>query len=98
MTEQAAFEYKCYRAIDVIKQIKIEETHERYVDKHKAFDMAISALEEIQQYRALGTVEEIEFYIRLAKNMNVCDLVRENARLSNELMFKELELRKAREK
>lgn len=59
MTEQESFEWKCYRAIDLIKRIKIEETHERYVDRHKAFDTAIKALEEIQQYRALGTLEEL---------------------------------------
>lgn len=64
MTEQEAFEWKCYRAIDLIKRIKTEETPERYVDRHKAFDTAISALEEIQQYRALGTVEEIKKKIR----------------------------------
>lgn len=59
MTEQEAFEWKCYRAIDLIKRIKIEETPERYVDRHKGFDTAIKALEEIQQYRALGTLEEL---------------------------------------
>lgn len=50
MNKQEEFEWECYRAIDIIKRIKIEETHERYIDRHKAFDMAIQALEEIQQY------------------------------------------------
>ena len=33
------------RAIDLIRRIKTEETHEREIDKHEAFDLAISALE-----------------------------------------------------
>lgn len=37
--------YKYDRAIDLIRRIKTEETHERYIDRHKAFDLAISALE-----------------------------------------------------
>lgn len=58
MTEnEAKWEY-C-RAIDIIKRIKTEETHERYIDRHKAFDLAIQALEEIQQYRAIGTPTQI---------------------------------------
>lgn len=66
MTEQeASWEYS--RAIDIIRRIKTEETHERYIDRHKAFDMAIKALEEIQQYRALGTVEEL----RVARDKQV---------------------------
>lgn len=60
MNKQEEFEWECYRAIDIIKRIKTEETHERYIDRHKAFDMAIQALEEIQQYRALGTVEDFK--------------------------------------
>lgn len=59
MTEQEVIEWEYCRAIDLIKKIKTEETHERYVDRHKALDMAISALEGIQQYRALGTVEQL---------------------------------------
>lgn len=34
------------------------ETAERYVDRHKAFDLAIKALQEIQQYQTIGTVDE----------------------------------------
>ena len=37
--------YKYDRAIDLLRRIKTEETHERYIDRHKAFDLAISALE-----------------------------------------------------
>lgn len=48
-----------WRAADLIKRIKVEETAERYVDRHKAFDLAIKALEEIQQYREIGSVEEL---------------------------------------
>lgn len=48
-----------WRAADLIRRIKVEETAERYVDRHKAFDLAIKALEEIQQYREIGTVEEL---------------------------------------
>ena len=53
----------------------------------ETFDMAIKALEEIQQYRAIGTAEEIEPYVRLAEKLNLCDLVRENARLENKIRF-----------
>lgn len=71
MTEnEAKWEY-C-RAIDIIKRIKTEETHERYIDRHKAFDLAIQALSEIQQYREIGTVEEIQSMIErllLARDM-----------------------------
>lgn len=35
-----------HQAIDLIRRIKTEETHERYVDRHKAFALAIQALEE----------------------------------------------------
>ncbi|MDE7331230.1 MAG: hypothetical protein K2O16_03165 [Lachnospiraceae bacterium] len=49
-----------WRAADLIRRIKVEETAERYVDRHKAFDLAIKALEEIQQYREIGTVEELK--------------------------------------
>lgn len=47
-----------WQAMDLIKKIKNTEIAERYVDRHKVFDLAIKALEEIQQYRAIGTVEE----------------------------------------
>lgn len=38
-----------------------------------AIDMAIKAIEEIQQYRAIGTVEEIKHYVRLAENTEQSD-------------------------
>ena len=37
--------YAYVRAIDLIRRVKTEETHEREIDRHKAFDLAISALE-----------------------------------------------------
>ena len=43
--EEATANYKYDRAIITIRRIKTEETHEREVDRHKAFDLAISALE-----------------------------------------------------
>ena len=47
MTEQ--------KAIEIIKR---EEQWESNSSISKAFNMAIEALEEVQQYRAIGTVEE----------------------------------------
>ena len=43
--EEAIANYKYDRAIALIRRIKTEETHEREIDRHKAFDLAISALE-----------------------------------------------------
>lgn len=43
--KEAIANYKYDRAIDLIRRIKAEETHEREIDRHKAFDLAISALE-----------------------------------------------------
>lgn len=48
-------------AIEWIKELKLsEEIREFYYAESyiKAFDMAIQALEEVQQYRQFGTVEE----------------------------------------
>ena len=46
MTNEEAIEnYKYDRAIDLIRRIRTEETHEREIDRHKALDLAISALE-----------------------------------------------------
>ena len=46
-----------WRAADLIRKIK-GETAERYVDRHKAFDLAVMALKEIEPYREIGTVKE----------------------------------------
>lgn len=53
MTEQ--------EAIEKLKGLKhlFTNTCEK-IDENTALDMAISALEEIQQYRKLGTVEELK--------------------------------------
>ncbi len=48
-----------WQAVDLIRKIK-GETADRYVDRHKAFDLAIKALEEIERYKAIGTVEELK--------------------------------------
>lgn len=61
-----------WRAIDAIKKMKIE-TADRYVDRHKAFDLAIKALEEIQQYRIIGTVEECRRAMEKQKAKKVID-------------------------
>ena len=87
MNKQEEFEWECYRAyraIDIIKRIKNEETHERYIDRHKAFDMAIQAIKEIQQYRALGTVEDFK---RAKKNerdaIEFAEKMKEKADINN---------------
>lgn len=55
----------------------------------EALKVAAKALEEIQKYKEIGTVEEIEPYIRLGEKLSLCDLVRENARLAKEIRFLE---------
>lgn len=69
MENEAKWEY--YRAIDIIKRIKTEETHERYVDRHKAFDLAIQALEKVQEYEKIGTVEECRVAVERMKPKKV---------------------------
>ena len=47
-------------------------------------------LTELTAYMATGlSPEEIKPYIELAEKMNVCDLVRENKRLSDQIRFLE---------
>lgn len=60
MTENEAIE-KLKNEIDVLHktQISIRELKDSIIAE-KARKIAISALEEIQQYRALGTVEELQ--------------------------------------
>lgn len=53
-----------WMAADLIKRIKVEETPKRYVDRRNAFDLAIKALEEVQRYRAIGTVEECRVAVK----------------------------------
>ena len=45
---------------DIIYMWAMERASDGDVEACEAFDMAIKALEEIQQYRAIGTVEEVK--------------------------------------
>lgn len=47
-------------AKDIIYMWAMERASDGDVEACEAFDMAIKALEEIQQYRAIGTVEEVQ--------------------------------------
>lgn len=51
-------QWEYYRAIDIIKKFKTEETHEKCIDSHKAFDLAIQALEEAQKFKKQGITIE----------------------------------------
>ena len=62
MTSKEA-NYQYDRAIDLIRRIKTEETHEREIDRHKAFDLAISALKkQIPKKPKVLKVHEIPNY------------------------------------
>lgn len=66
MTEKEAIEtLRAYkevvdRMIDYCRESELKEDKSGYLKKKVAFEMAISALEEIQKYREIGTVEEIK--------------------------------------
>lgn len=60
MTLQEANDWDIYKAVDLLRRIKREEIHERYTDRHTAFDLAIQALETVEQYKVLGTKDELE--------------------------------------
>lgn len=52
--------------------------------------------ERLKSYEDIGLEpEEIKPYIKLAEKMNVCDLVRENKRLSDQIKFLELRFRRS---
>ena len=54
---------------EAIGMLKIQRTFTNSANaKVEAIDMAIQALEEIQQYRAIGTVEQLQFM------KSVCDM------------------------
>lgn len=55
--EKATANYKYDRAIDLIRRIKTEETHERCIDRRKAFDLAINALEKQIPKKPVGGVK-----------------------------------------
>lgn len=60
--EEIISNYKYDRAIIFIRRIKTEETHERCIDRHKAFDLAIEALEkQIPKHIEEQTEEDREF-------------------------------------
>ena len=42
-----------------------------FIDLREAIDIAIQALEEIQQYRAIGTVEDIQLIFSLCKDLEI---------------------------
>lgn len=51
-------------------------------------------MERLAEYEELGLEpDEIRQYVELAERMNVCDLVRENARLSGKIKFLEAQLK-----
>lgn len=51
-------------------------------------------MERLAEYEELGLEpDEIRPYVELAEKMNVCDLVRENARLSGKIKFLEAKLK-----
>ena len=54
--------YKYDRAIIHIRRIKTEETPERYIDRHKAFDLAINALEKQILRRPIGDFDSCPHY------------------------------------
>ena len=45
---------------EVIKSFELCKTTRMFIPKNEVLDMAIQALEELEQYRALGTVEELK--------------------------------------
>lgn len=57
--------------------------------------MYLEKCEEVNQLNA--KLEKAEPYIKLAEKMNLCDLVAENQRLTNELIFVNAELRECKE-
>ena len=55
---------------EAIECLKSNKPTSGYLMLQESIDMAIKALEEVQQYRAIGTVEELETaskYLRLVK-------------------------------
>ena len=62
MTEQ--------KAIEIIKR---EEQWESNSSISKAFNMAIEALEEVEQYRAIGTLEECRTAVEKQKELWIAD-------------------------
>ncbi len=45
---------------EVIEKFKLCKTTRIFIPKNEALDIAIGCMEEVEQYRALGTVEELK--------------------------------------
>ncbi len=60
------------KAISELQFFKEKLHNGIFGDRTGVFDVAISALEEIQQYRALGTVEELQEAKVQYENINSC--------------------------
>lgn len=77
------------QAIKILKEEKSLESDDRKID---AFLMGIEALEEIQQYRALGTVEELREAretIQAMKERNITsEIIMEYAKFEDECVQK----------
>lgn len=56
-------------------------------------ELLLQMADKLEEYEDLGLEpNEIKPYIELAEKMNVCDLVRENKRLTEKIMFLEVQL------
>ena len=62
------------KAIEILEEVKeLDDTMYAYNPAYmNALDMAIEALEEIQQYREIGTVEECRKAVEKQKNRKSC--------------------------
>lgn len=89
MTEQEAIEMmQGYQMTDVVDRAE-----------HDAFQMGIDALEEIQQYRAIGAVEEIKKLVRFLSIDNDREIIKELEELRNYVSIGTVEeCREARER
>jgi len=61
--------------------------------RRESKELAVNAWDERAEILIDGlTVDEVRPYIELAEKMNLCDLVRENKRLSDKIMYLECRL------
>lgn len=72
-----------YRAIGTVKYFRECAN----ILKESETDNLSKIIDEWLLYQKIGTVEEIEHYVRLGEKLNLCDLVRENARLVKEIQL-----------
>ena len=47
-----------WQAADLIRRIK-NDTEDRYVDRHKAFELAIEALEKAEKIQEISSIEQL---------------------------------------